>query len=353
MQVEAVTLSEAEALMDAKIISCYGRNFGSAYLKNEDLDQPFEQSKLQLAQLGAQNTEKWYKCEPDTWRKIESDAQRMINEKTKNFRTAAYLPSKYEVLKAFEDVLHATGIPLAHELWDLYCMQGDLVGAGRLNDIWPTYEFVTVEMVAALGDYIAGKAQISGNTAQNPFVVLEVGAGMGQLSYFVQKYLNDKYPGLVRVIPTDSGTILTDKHLAPGPFPVETKDYQEALSVHSPKMVICSWMPYGEDWTPYFRRNPNVQEYLLLGPADEWIEYSPEDQKQWEEAGRLVLSVCGKLETFGLGEDGPVAVPAYSQDGFDMRVLPQISRHQLNRMDFRVLNSDQARRSVTLSFTRR
>ena len=50
-------------------------------------------------------------------------------------------------------------------------------------------------------------------------------------------------------------------------MPVEQLDYKGALRTHQPTIVLCSWMPKNEDWTPDFRANPSLEAYVLIGEA--------------------------------------------------------------------------------------
>ena len=50
---------------------------------------------------------------------------------------------------------------------------------------------------------------------------------------------------------------------------VECLDYQSALDRHTPHLIICSWMPLGDDWTEAFRKCKSVAAYLLLGEIDD------------------------------------------------------------------------------------
>ncbi|KAJ9444128.1 hypothetical protein DIPPA_20915 [Diplonema papillatum] len=79
---------------------------------------------------------------------------------------------------------------------------------------------------------------------------LEVGCGRGYFARLLEEDLE------APVIATDSE-----------PFEgVERLGYQDALARHAPRVVFCSWMPHGEDWTPAFRGCPSVVRYYLMGP---------------------------------------------------------------------------------------
>ena len=45
--------------------------------------------------------------------------------------------------------------------------------------------------------------------------------------------------------------------------------HEAALRITQPSMVLCAWMPMGRDLSRAFRRCESVQEYVLLGEADD------------------------------------------------------------------------------------
>lgn len=113
------------------------------------------------------------------------------------------------------------------------------------------HQFCTREFVDALGAHIRA-------TGLAP--VLEVGAGRGALARWLR----------VRGLPTiatDDGSWLDGRLSWPRGVPegVERLSYTAALARYRPQLVLCSWMPQGEDWTPAFRACPSVREYLLIG----------------------------------------------------------------------------------------
>ena len=96
-------------------------------------------------------------------------------------------------------------------------------------------------------------------------------------------------------------------------------DYRAALQRFQPDIVVCSWMPMGEDWTADFRACDSVQEYLLIGEAD--------------------CGCCGdNWCTFGNPGYAPATevaagVPPYERDGFSKHYLDDVSRYCLERFD--------------------
>ena len=110
-------------------------------------------------------------------------------------------------------------------LWH-YCEQRDI------------HDFYTNEYIKALSDSIKSFSNI-----------LEVGAGRGNLSKYLKSYVKN-------ITATDSDDFDNVTQIS----------YEKALKTMNPDLVICSWMPYGEDWTPQFRSTESVRSYILLGP---------------------------------------------------------------------------------------
>jgi len=101
--------------------------------------------------------------------------------------------------------------------------------------------------------------------------VLEVGAGGGALGHHLRKELERQHPGRqVSVRLTDDksyGKGEDYKNIKPA-FDAEVEEVDSRVAVGQvdrPTIVVSSWMPDQEDWTPDFRANPNVVAYVLIG----------------------------------------------------------------------------------------
>src|SRR5262245_59171693 len=105
-------------------------------------------------------------------------------------RNPYYLPTRREIDAAFR-----TGAGFDTNAWREFV----------LNDERPTYEFLNQEFINALAAYIAERAGQSGATEELPMIVLEVCAGDGRLSHFLQSRLDELTERTVVVIATDSG----------------------------------------------------------------------------------------------------------------------------------------------------
>eukprot|EP00754_Rhynchopus_humris_P043058 Rhum_TRINITY_DN2950_c0_g2::Rhum_TRINITY_DN2950_c0_g2_i1::g.8906::m.8906 len=124
------------------------------------------------------------------------------------------------------------------KLWH-YCEMRDM------HDV-PTAEYVdalAARLSGLLGRGDAGRVK----------TVLEVGAGRGYLSKQLARRLRGEG---VSVVATDADAFEG----------VEQLDCASALVRHAPDVVVCSWMPYGCDWTSQFRAAPSVAHYVLTGP---------------------------------------------------------------------------------------
>jgi hypothetical protein len=193
------------------------------------------------------------------------------------------------------------------------------------------FEFLTKEYVNALSGYLSLRAFELGGTPENPITILEVGAGNGRLSHFLTQSLAERSEGRVKLIAVDSGEWDLDSL-----FQVERLDHQAALSKYQPQMVIFSWMPPNQDYTKDFRQAPSVQEYVLIGEADENTCGDP-----WETWGKAQMAY-----------DEDVAevkwIAPHEADGFVRHEHEELRNQQLSRLSIVFF----LERSTTVSFIR-
>lgn len=218
----------------------------------------------------------------------------------KQIENPHYLPTHEEFLKVFGDKKAVT----------------DWLGFG-----FGKYEILTREFVEQFSQYLSSK--IISHTNQNPTKcrIVEVGAGDGRLSEFLNRALQSQVEGLYELIPTDSGD--QDSWNVDLTFPVIALDNESALKLN-PHIIICSWMPQTEDWTANFRRLANLKEYILIGDP----------------------SHCGCLyQTWGQLRNPP----DYERDGFTRFDRPELSRWQLCSYD---ILTERRHYSETVSFER-
>jgi len=222
---------------------------------------------------------------------------------------------------SFEDKLEALGCAIyGRGAFNLCCED-----TGR-------YEFLTKEFITQLATYLKARVDELGCDS-----ILEVGAGSGALTYFINSEL-ERLGCEARCIATDP-----DFRAAPRQrfgITAENSSYkihectcERALAKFKPKIVLCSWMPMDMDWTKQFRTSKSLEEYILIGEAD--------------------FGACGdNWKTWGNQAFAPVAEqgnpPPYEADGWVRTDLDDVSRWQMQRYD----NDYYAGNSVTVSFRR-
>jgi len=236
-------------------------------------------------------------------------------ELREKLRDPSYLPTHEDISRAFK----AEG--LFSREWHDFCFDEEN----------PIFEFLNEEHLSAFGDYLSQRAEALGASEDSPVTILEVGAGNGRLSHFLQQKLEAKLPGKVKVVATDSG-----EWSLKTAFPVETIGHREALEKYKPKIVVFSWMPYGADFTDDFRAAESVDEYILIGETDgvccgdEW--------RTW-----------GQSWSFDEEGEEKEKVAPYIADGFERENLEDVSAHQICRTD----QPGQYYHSSTTSFKRK
>jgi len=225
----------------------------------------------------------YFNEEEITEREAKRPAEReFANELREKLRDPHFLPTREQILRAFP-------------VWEYDSGDYDVMHVCKdINN--PIFEFFNEEHLNALSDYFVTKISEYGGSKEKPIIILEIGAGNGRLSYFLQKMLEGKVPGQVKVIASDSG-----EWKLKNDFPVEQLKHDEAMSKYNPDIVVFSWMPYGEDYTKEMRKCPSVKEYILIG----------------EDGG----GNCGSDETWGYVESRPNDLPLYEKDGFEKEYL--------------------------------
>mmetsp|Transcript_31426 Transcript_31426/g.67567 ORF Transcript_31426/g.67567 Transcript_31426/m.67567 type:complete len:327 (-) Transcript_31426:17-997(-) len=159
------------------------------------------------------------------------------------------------------------------------CLAWDSYVRGEGAQATIQYQVLTQELVNGVTDWLLWHS-----LGQERVHVLEVGAGDGRLSHCLRVALSERDEH-ERI-----SVIATDSH-ASGLIPlaqVEIADYRDALAKHKPTVVVCSWMPLGEDWTAVFRACETVTSYLLIGETDDGCCGRP-----WETWGYLADGACG------------------------------------------------------------
>ena len=192
------------------------------------------------------------------------------------------------------------------------------------------HEFLNEEYLNALADYMISRLSEL-QDGDPPIVVLELGAGNGRLSYFLQDKLEERKPGAFVVVATDS-----QKSGIKQVFPVEQLDFKDALQKFKPEVVVVSWMP--DDFSSAIRNTASVKEYILIGETESCGD-------PWQTWGQL----SEYDEEYERRKDLP---KPYETDGFERKQLTELSKLQIARGDSRVSIGKETN-SETNSFRRR
>lgn len=190
----------------------------------------------------------------------------------------------------------------------------------------PIFEFLNEEFLNSLGDYLSKRVESFGATKDRPITILEVGAGNGRLSHFLQQKLKERISREeIKIIVTDSG----EAGIRPI-FSVEKLNHKEALEKYKPQIVICSWMPPGIDFSADFRSTKSLREYILIGEpvvcGDFWLTWGTNWALKKKEDGSLSLDE----EKMSERENQP---EPYKADGFEWVEIEEVSKHQICRAD--------------------
>jgi len=151
----------------------------------------------------------------------------------------------------------------------------------------PIFEIWTKDYIDRFANYLSQEAELLGGTKENPTVILEVGAGSGKLSFFLSQKLRESNVATIKLITTDYHN---EDFKIKSPYNnIVNLSEKDAIEKFKPSIVICSWMPLGEDWTTDFRKADSVQEYILIGPEGPcgteatWEEFQSHDFEKVEQ----------------------------------------------------------------------
>ncbi|KAG7350705.1 hypothetical protein IV203_010065 [Nitzschia inconspicua] len=264
----------------------------------------------------------------------------------------------------------------------------EVVTGGYINNCGPLnalcqeancYQLWTREYVEHLGDYLLRRIE-SSNCCEST-VILDVGAGDGLLIQCLKEYMYDKMMtskpkagktgltvktdheiivakrGMPKLIATDdmSWNIFTKANVEKLSVDQALQTYAQAtkrttkdtLSDESNRedppenqsrsgqvIVLCSWMPMGEDWSAKFRE-AGVDEYILIGESDDGS-----CGHNWWTWGNSAF----RDGTIKSSKDMPSVAP-FIQDGYERRDLKELTSYQFSSFDCAISKS-----SNTVSF---
>ena len=256
------------------------------------------------------------------------------------------------------------------------------------------YQLWSKEYIELLGDYLMGRvnAYDDGET-----IILDVGAGDGLLvqalrQHFESSSCAEKGPGARLTTPPRSHkrrrSALIQRTRIPNKMPlfiatddgswsisqkavVENLSVEEAMelyAINEPNrqvIVLCSWMPMGQDWSHYFRKMA-VDEYILIGECDDgqcgdnyltWgnhsyagdvddeLELALSPQNPADSESSPVTATTEK-ENQLLTAETTSPIP-YRVDGYQRQDLDNLLPYQFSRFDCKVSKS-----AKTVSFRR-
>jgi len=254
-------------------------------------------------------------------------------------------------------------------------LRGNIVHSGSLNAFFEmrrredSYELWTRDYISGLARYLLDRIDDMDHSSPKETIVLDVGAGDGRLAYFLRQGMEEfrrksSSANIPSIVATDDGSwrapLYDNRHIL-----VEKLSAVESLDKYGPRLdedgnaktrliVLCSWMPPGQDWTAAFRRPIHntdakerteegersnmkrlVEEYILIGEADDGT-----CGHHWHTWGNPNV-----LEEYD-GVRAPPVAP-YARDGYTRADLDWLSEIQFSRFDCRLSGE-----SSTVSFRR-
>lgn len=170
-----------------------------------------------------------------------------------NNATCQLLNPSLETLLDYED-LHKR-VAKAEEMFfrDLkYILQSKSFPLGLFGwtDAHNVYQLLNVEFIRELAKEIKDI---------NPEIILEVGAGEGQLGKCLSKELEKN------IILTDDNSWWKKANIKIENKDVIIIDYKDAIKKYKPDLIIASWIPYDKWWSKDFITCKSVKGYLLIG----------------------------------------------------------------------------------------
>lgn len=210
----------------------------------------------------------------------------------------AYLPSHEDIVRAFSDG--------NSRKWRDFCDRPE----------HRVFELLNKEYIQSLAKYLLSNIY-SIQDGDKPVTILEIAAGDGRLTHFLQEELDRKAPGKAKIVATDDQSWNINPN-----FPVDKIDNQTALDRYQPKIVICSWMPFETDFSQEIRSTKSVESYILIGESggatgDEWLTWGV-PKVDWDADED--------------DEEDQIKTPPYEADGFQKEILSDMSKLQTSTL---------------------
>jgi hypothetical protein len=288
---------------------------------------------------------------------------RVIELRGKSLRFVDAEPDSDVSKLTLEEILEAAG--------------GHVMNCGPLNALCEeagVYQLWTRDYIEHLGKYLLKRTEAFGGET----IVLDVGAGDGLLAQSLRNYFekgaepipsrksgprrgrpvqkpqsSSRRPPLKipSVVAADDGSwsITVSKKANVEKLGVEEAIARYATDSKQQVIVVCSWMPMGDDWTPIFRKG-GVDEYILIGECDDG-----QCGDNWETWGNhdFLSEVADKeLDKMDNDRDGDkdedsqtadaetsmdqslLATPrAYETEGYARNDIDDLLPHQFSRYD--------------------
>ncbi|KAL3911969.1 MAG: hypothetical protein SGILL_007074 [Bacillariaceae sp.] len=217
------------------------------------------------------------------------------------------------------------------------------------------YQLWTAEYVQHLGDYLLQRCARDNNTQTT---ILDVGAGDGLLIQCLREYMTQKSNHKINrktrgskksnTKPSTLPLLVATDNMSWNIFvraQVEKLSVKDALAKYAGQskddgaqrqvIVLCSWMPMGEDWACLFR-DAGVEEYILIGESDDGS-----CGHNWFTWGNATF------RDDDVDDESDAGVPTYQRDDYQRWDMDALTPFQFSSFDCAVSKS-----SKTVSFRR-
>ena len=186
------------------------------------------------------------------------------------------------------------------------------------NPLWTPFQILNKEFIESLSKEIL---KITNRLSGQNITILEVWAWNWRLSYFLEKELTiGKVKSKIKQIATDDLSwfdcdyheiwITKNKWI-----PLEDCNVENSVNKYKPNIVISSWMPDKEDWTSFFRKNKDIDAFILIwDPQECGTNESWEDCKYFKsEQLEIEWNICWRDSMIPWSSNRSSGIESYSQ----------------------------------------